>query len=358
MITYNLHHVKGLFFELLDDEGKNREYDITFSEGKEVIFETKLKPKSWAKLERKYLSDIKIVISYNGRVVKQINLLDEIKGNDIFISFESKSLGDTLAWMPYCLEFQKHYECQVIVSTFHNYLFEKKYPELKFVGRGMTVHNLKAMFELGWFWDKHKELINPILIPLQKTATNILNLPYKEILPILDFEPTDKPINDKYVCISIHSTAQLKHWYYWQKVINYLTEKGYKVIEISKEETKDLQNIESIEDKSLENTMNYIHHCEFFIGLSSGLGWLSWALGKKQIMIANFTNKDHEYTNNTIRIVNHNVCHGCWNNPLFKFDKGNWNWCPEHEDTPRQFECHKGISAQSVIESINSILYS
>lgn len=356
MITYNLHHVKGLFFEILDDEGKNREYDIAFTEGKNVIYETKLKPKSWARLERKYLSDIKVIISYNGRVVKQINLLDEIKGNAVFISFESKSLGDTLAWMPYCLEFKKHYECEVIVSSFHNYLFEKKYPELRFVPRGMTVHNLKAMFEFGWFWDKYKEPINPILIPLQKTATNILNLPFEEVLPRIDFEPKQRPINDKYVCISIHSTSQLKHWYYWQEVINYLNEKGYKVIEISKEETKDLQNIESIEDKSLENTMNYIHHCEFFIGLSSGLGWLSWALNKQQIMIANFTNPDHEYTKNTIRIINHDVCHGCWNNALFRFDKGNWNWCPEHEDTPKQFECHKSIQAKDVIEKINTLI--
>ena len=30
MITYNIHHVDGLYFELTGDEGKNREYDVTF----------------------------------------------------------------------------------------------------------------------------------------------------------------------------------------------------------------------------------------------------------------------------------------------------------------------------------------
>jgi autotransporter strand-loop-strand O-heptosyltransferase len=73
---------------------------------------------------------------------------------------------------------------------------------------------------------------------------------------------------------------------------------------------------------------------------------------KKVFMIANFTNADHEFSHNTIRITNEVVCHGCWHNPLFRFNKGDWNYCPEHEDTPRQFECHKSISAQKVIDLI------
>ena len=45
MITYNIHHVNGLYFEITDDEGKNREYDITFYDRKESknIYDTKLK---------------------------------------------------------------------------------------------------------------------------------------------------------------------------------------------------------------------------------------------------------------------------------------------------------------------------
>ena len=130
MITYNIHHVKGLFFELTGDGGKNREYDVSFVDRKDnsTIYETKLKVNSWSRLERKYLSDIAVFVRYEGRTIKQINFLEEIKGKRVFISFESKALGDTLAWMPYCLEFAKHYDCKVIVSTFKNFLFEKVYP--------------------------------------------------------------------------------------------------------------------------------------------------------------------------------------------------------------------------------------
>ena len=359
MINYKLHHVNGLYFELVDDGGKNREYDISFVDKAfpdKPIYETKLKTYSWSRLERKFLSDIAIYVRFEGRTIKQINILDEIRGKKVFISFESKALGDTLAWMPYCLEFAKHYECKVVVSTFKNFLFEKVYPELEFVERGVSVNNIIGMFEIGWHWDKNKEPVNPILIPLQKSATNILNLPFEEIIPKMDFTPKERPIENKYVCISTHSTAQLKYWYYWQELIDNLVLDGYKVFEISNQDSPDLKNIEVFEDRSLENTMNMIHHSEFFVGLSSGLSWLSWALQKKVFMISNFTNKDHEFTINTTRIINEDFCHGCWHNPLFRFDKGNWNYCPEHEDTPRQFECHKSIDVDIVLKIIKENL--
>jgi autotransporter strand-loop-strand O-heptosyltransferase len=102
--------------------------------------------------------------------------------------------------------------------------------------------------------------------------------------------------------------------------------------------------------------MNVIHHSEFFIGLSSGLSWLAWGMGKHVVMIANFTEKDHEFSTNTTRIVNEDVCHGCWNSPDHKFDRGNWRWCPIHENTERQFECQKSITSAMVIKQIKKLL--
>ena len=359
MITYNLHHVKGLFFELLDDEGRNREYDVKFLDKKDnsVVYESKMKPKTWVKLDRKYLSDIAIIITFNGRIVNQINLLNEIRGKRVFITFDSKALGDNLAWMPYCLEFAKHYDCKVVVSTFKNFLFDQMYPELEFVDRGVIVNNLFGMFELGWFWDKIKELEHPATIPLQKSATNILALPFKEVRPRMNFIPKERPIAEKYVCISIHSTSGLKLYPYWKEIVAFLQESGYKVIEISNI-TKDHKSyttqpeldIPTLEDTSLENTINYIYHSEFYMGLSSGLSWLAWSLQKRVYMISNFTTTDHEFTFDTIRIYDNTICNGCWNNPKFKFDKSNWQYCPEHEDTPRQFECHKLITPDRVIK--------
>ena len=354
MIQYKFYHVDGCYFEITDDGGKEREFDVEFVENtpeRKILYVTKLKKGGWAKLSRKYFSDISVIVRYKGMTVKQINFLQELKGRKVLISFESKSLGDTLAWIPYCLEFQNKYQCEVVVSTFKNSLFENVYPELKFIGRGVVVHDLFGMVKLGWFWDKHQEPINPILVPLQQTACNLLSLDYQEIIPRIDFTPKESPFDGKYVAISTHSTAQLKYWYYWQELIDFLIGNGYYVVEVSSEKTS-FAGTQPLEDKSLENVMNVIHHADFFIGLSSGLSWLAWALRKKVVMIANFTNANHEFQTDCIRITNTDVCHGCWHNPLFKFNKGDWNWCPEHEDTPRQFECHKSITSKMVVEKI------
>ena len=45
-----------------------------------------------------------------------------------------------------------------------------------------------------------------------------------------------------------------------------------------------------------------------------------------------------------------------YNNPNHKFDKGDWDWCPEHKNTPRHFECHRGIKSDKVIDMIKSII--
>jgi autotransporter strand-loop-strand O-heptosyltransferase len=358
MIKYNLHHVNGLFFEIKSDGGKNLNYNVTFTDNSsnKVIYETSLKPNMWSRLDKRYLTDVTIEVKYNNRTIEKVNILEHFKGKKVFICFESKSLGDTLAWIPYCEEFRIKYKCEVIVSTFMNSLFEKSYPELKFVGRGVVVENIAGMFELGWFYDKNKEPQHPVTIPLQQAATNILRLEYKEVIPKLDFTPKERPIEQKYVCISTHSTAQLKYWDYWQELVDWLVSEGYKVVEVSKE-VSELNNLTEILDKSIPSVMNYLHHAEFYIGLSSGISWLSFAMRKKVFMIANFSTKEHEFQTDCIRITDESVCHGCWNNPMFKFDKGSWGYCPEHEDTPQAFECHKSISAQRVIEEIKKAGY-
>jgi len=358
-LKYKIFLINGLYFEILDT-WKDKEYLVKFvdyvSDKKVVLYQDNLKKGMWAKINQTYLSNYHIEIWDGDKLKEDIDFCKELKGKRVFVSFESKSLGDTISWIPYCLEFENKYECKVIVSTFLNFLFENEYPELKFVGRGIRVDNIVCMLELGWFYDSKKEPTHPATIPLQRAATNILNLEYKEIKPRIHLTLKERPIEGKYICISTVSTAQLKHWYYWQEVIDYLVSKGYEVVEISKDPPK-YQNCLVLDNSSLENTMNTIYHSEFFIGLSSGLSWLSWAVGKKVVMVANFTQKDHEFQSNCIRIIDESICHGCWNNPLHRFNKGDFFWCPEHEDTPRQFECHKLITSERVILELKKLLY-
>lgn len=349
MFQYKLFLIQGLYFELLETP-EDKEYLVKFLDGDNVIYDSVLRKGMWAKASRRYLCNYYIEIWDGEERLERISFLERLKGAKVFISFESKSLGDAISWIPYCQKFKEVYECEVVVSTFQNFLFEKAYPELTFVGRGEVVNNISAMIEVGWFYGSDMEPVNPATIPLQIAATNILHLPYHEIVSKVHYVPTERPTDQKYVTISVRSTSQCKHWpdEYWQELVDWLVSEGYAVYEVSKDPC-DLKNISPLEDRSLESVMNVIHHSELFIGLSSGLSWLAWAMDKHVVMIANFTEKDHEFTHNCTRVINENVCHGCWNNPMFKFDKGNWWWCPEHEETDRQFECHKKITPQDVI---------
>ncbi len=91
-----------------------------------------------------------------------------------------------------------------------------------------------------------------------------------------------------------------------------------------------------------------------FIGISSGLSWLSWASGTPTVIISGFTDEDLEPTKDTIRIINKNVCNSCWS--THEFDPGDWNFCPVNKGTERQFECSKTITSDDVIKKIQDLL--
>ena len=353
-IDCTVHFVNNPFFEI---KGLGvKPYKVEFYDNDNLVYGTELKPNMWTKLSRQYYTDWDIRVFDNDELIYTYK--PNFENKRVFISFDSRSLGDSIAWIPYLLEFKNKHNCQVIVSTFWNKLFKNSYPQIEFVEPGSTVHDLIAMYTVGWFYDTDKEPELPNTIPLQKTMTNIIGLEFNEIKPTLDFIPSKRPFVEKYVTIANESTAGVKYWNNpngWRELIDYLISKGYKIINVSKESDR-MDGVTKLKDTSIESTMNCIHHSEFFVGLSSGLSWLSWALGKHVVMISNFTEPDHEFTSNCTRITNPSVCNGCWNNPMFKFDKGDWNWCPEHKGTERQFECHKSITSQMVIDRIQHLL--
>lgn len=332
------------------------EYDVKFfDEWGTCHYHNKIKTNHWIKLNRKYFTKWNTKVLEDGVLIYDETL--NYEGKRVLINFDSSSLGDSISWIPYVLEFKEFHKCEVIVSTHWNQLFRKVYPELEFTEPGMVVHNIHGQYNIGWYYDPKKEPVLPNTIPLQQSATNILGLPYREIKPRIHYKILERPYEEKYVTIATNSTAGCKFWTKegWQGLINYLHSFGYKVINVSKEDNK-FENCQKIMDTSMDYTMNTIHHSEFFIGLSSGLSWLSWAMNKHVVMISNFTEPDHEFTSNCTRITNPNVCNSCWNSPLNKFDKGDWNWCPNHKGTERQFECHTSITSEMVINQIQHLL--
>lgn len=347
VISYNF--VDGPFVEILGNNPITYLVKFINDDTNEVLYETRMNNNHWARPSIKYFIKWRIEVYENNHLIVYHTYNAENK--NILISFDSSSLGDSIAWMPYVLEFKKKHNCNVTVSTFKNFLFQDVYPELKFINPGESAENLYASYALGWFYDSNREPALPNTIKLQQTATNILGLDFQEIRPYIAYIPRNI-FSGKIVTIATNSTAGCKFWTReaWQELINFLDEKGYKVINVSKEDNP-FEKCQPLDDKSLQNAMDAISCSDFFIGLSSGLSWLAWAMKRPVVMIANFTEEHHEFE--CIRPINRNVCHGCWNKAEYKFDKGDWNWCPVHKGTPRQFECQNSITAKDVIRVLS-----
>ena len=356
--SYNFitHFVNGVYFEITGNSHSNFRVQFCDKLGN-LLYEEIIKCNCWIKLDRQYYFDWNIKVWENDKLVHNEDV--SLKGKRVMIGFESSSLGDTLAWLPYCDVFQKKHDCQLIVCTFKNFLFKDQYPNIEFVEPSTVVPNLYAKYDLGWFYDKNREPVLPNTILLQQTATNILGLDFLELKSKLNFKPQNivASASPKYVCIAPDSTAGCKEWSLenWQSVVDYLVSDGYEVFNISLNSRYTLKDTHVPKDLSLESTMQLIHYSEFFVGLSSGLSWLAWTLDKHVIMIANFSKNDHEFVSDCTRIVNESVCHGCWNNKNFKFDKSDWNWCPINKGYDKQFECQKSITPEMVIEEIKKL---
>ena len=325
----------------------NSDYLVQFYDEKgSIAYENIIKSNHWVKLNRQYFTKWTAKVFENGEMV-YANAL-HLHSKRVYIAFESKSLGDTIAWMPYVEEFRKHHQCKVICSTFWNHLFD--YPEIEFVQPGNEVPNLYALYRIGYFDNLDKNPYKPTQIPLQKVATAILGLDFVEMAPSIAYKP-EVPKMGKYVTIATNSTSGCKFWTKegWQELINWLVSEGYEVYNVSKE-LNPFDNCTQITTPSLESKMDWIAGSSFFIGLSSGLAWLAWAMGKQVVMISNFTEDWNEFS--CIRITNKDVCHGCWNNQNFSFNPGDWNWCPVNKGTDKQFICHTSITADMVIDEI------
>jgi autotransporter strand-loop-strand O-heptosyltransferase len=153
----------------------------------------------------------------------------------------------------------------------------------------------------------------------------------------------------------------------WQTIIDYLNNNGYKVVMLTAEPLGDEWHdsklggtLHGIINKTgynidISERMIDIRDAKLFIGVGSGLSWLSWAIGTPTVLISGFSYPYTETLQNTIRIETpKGKCTGCFND--FRLDAGDWNWCPVNKGTDKQFECSKSITGEMVIEKIRDVI--
>ena len=332
--------VNGPFLEIKGISDSDFKVQFLDEKGR-ITYENTIKANHWVKLNRQYYTKWTAKVWQDGELIYTNTL--ELEGKTVFITIDSKALGDTMAFIPYCEEFRLKHKCNVVVSSFWNKILD--YPNIRFIEPGQAI-GCYAMYNLGYFYNSDMEPVEPNKVPLQQCATNILGLDYAEIVPKLKVNRESLNLG-KYVAIATNSTAQCKFWQRedWQTLINYLHSEGYRVINVSRE-TNLFDNCEPISDTTIEYTMQVIAGAEYMVGLSSGLSWLTFGIGTYVFLISNFTAVDYEFSTKCTRIVNPKVCHDCWSE--YRLDASKWDWCPRNQN----FICHTSITADMVIEEI------
>lgn len=353
------HYNDGAYVEVSSSKDKRFLVEILGSAGN-VEFSSEISSNMWCKTNKKYFEEYTCRVWDLDADEKIYEKKYDAKGKRVYISLDSKSVGDTMAWFPYAEEFRKKWDCKVVCSTFWNSLFEAQYPEIEFVQPGSSVPDLYASYSIGLYFKDgginyamHRS--NATKLSLMRIASEILGLEDIEVKPKIE-----KPIVEKKkrVGIGFHSTAQTKYWNNptgWQEVTDFLISKGYEVAIMSKEADGYMGNYfpkgaRKLAESSFEDLIANMLSCEFFIGISSGLSWLAWALDMPTVLISGFTADEMEPKEGIVRISNKSVCNDCWSR--HKFDPGDWNWCPDHKGTHRHFECSKMITGRMVIDRI------
>ena len=330
-------HGSSYFVEFIDGEGKVR-YSDTITNN------------MWTACGIKYY--VPWTIKVNGKIVDQFSL----ENKTVLISLDSKSVGDTIAWAPYAIELMKQKNCKVVLSTFHNNWFRglDSYKDIKFIKPGDSV-GCYVVYRIGWFrddnngWKKFDYYPNQVnLIPLQKTATDILGLEFKERNYGINLKIGKRPIKEKYVVFGPEATAGCKEWTHehWSSLSKMIKNMGYEVVVLT-QKPYNISGVRNISGRSLDEVATYLHYADKFIGLGSGLSWINWSLGKYTYMINGFVQEGHEFTSNLTKITN-NLCIKCWNDPVLAFDSGDWDWCPVYKGTELQHICQKSITPLQV----------
>jgi len=361
-------HVENLFFTdfrksvKIEISGNNYcKYIASFinKSNNKTFYESLLTNNMWAASEQEPPENVKIIVK--NLTTKEIFNFEKHNDRKVSVINQSGSLGDTLAWTPVVNRLAVENDIKIDYFTSYKNLFEVQYPNLNFhdYDEKNKIYNDGEIYELKFDCSKLDNTKN-----LQEIASDILKVYHKEERPELNIaQPFKNTFDKKYVCIATHSTAQFKYWNNptgWQQTVDYLKSIGYDVVCIDKNKyfgTYKKMNcipegcVNKTGDLSLQERMNDLYFCDFFIGLTSGLSWLAWSLEKPVVLISGISKENTEFFT-PYRVTNTNVCNGCTTEKGYEFDRDDWMFCPKNKN----FECTSSITFEMVKEKIDKLI--
>jgi autotransporter strand-loop-strand O-heptosyltransferase len=313
----------------------------------------------------------------------------DCRGKKVIITYPTDCcIGDAIAWTGQATRFMDKHGCRLVIVTHKALceLFQKSNPSVtfvdedEFVKRGLN-NDAYATYRIGIFIkDKDAEAegrtpeewqdYTPVhyrTVSLHDMAAYILGLFPQEKPPFVHIQEGGRPIPEKYVCISVQSTRGQKHWNNptgWHHIVKYLKKLDYRVICIDKSpvyhvgiHANCIPNGAEDEtgNRPLSERARWIRYADLFVGLSSGLSWLSWAVGTPTVLVSGFTHPLTEFKT-PYRVINWNVCNSCWNDQTSNWedDRNDFFACPRHKgDQEKHWECSRFITFDQVKEAID-----
>ncbi|MGC2855821.1 autotransporter strand-loop-strand O-heptosyltransferase [Novispirillum sp. DQ9] len=334
-----------------------------------ILFEAKLCEGVVTSSKRYYIRG-RVEVWRNGEIV--LDHRYSPRDRPVLVEFAVGTLGDTLGWMPYAARFGRERGCQLTcsISPWMVPVFQSSYPDITFLSPDqVAAEGFYASYRLGLYFDDADGVLQPCdfrLVGLHRTAAYILGVDPREEPPRVAVEEGGPPFPEPYVCIAVQSSTQCKYWNNpggWRDVVSHLSGLGYRVVCIDQRPMHGQGIVwnhlphgveDQTGDRPLAERARWIRHADVFIGLSSGLSWLAWAVGTPVVMISGFTHPTNEFET-PYRVINYHACNSCWNDPLVRFDHHDFLWCPRHKGTARQFECTGLITAQQVIATLHRV---
>jgi autotransporter strand-loop-strand O-heptosyltransferase len=334
-----------------------------------ILFDTQFKG-GRVNSTKRYFIPFRIEVLQDDEVVLDHQL--SLRDREVLVQFPVGTLGDPMGWFPYAVKFQEQHGCKLTCAMGDKLieLFRDAYPDITFLPHEeVKPETYYATYSIGLFFDDKDFVFQPTdfrHVGLHRTAGYILGVDPTEVAPRISLGDDSRPIVEPYVCIATQSTTQSKYWnnpYGWREIVSFLKNAGYRVVCIDQKATHGHELVwnhipygaeDDTGDKSLAERARLLKHADFFIGLSSGLSWLAWAMGTPVVMISGFTHPTNEF-HTPYRVINYHACNSCWNDPRVRFDHKDFFWCPRHKGTPRQFECTRLITADQVKQIIQQI---
>ncbi|MGF6440259.1 autotransporter strand-loop-strand O-heptosyltransferase [Paraburkholderia youngii] len=322
---------------------------------------------------KRYFVNFRIEVFRYGELVFEHDY--DARGKKVYARLPESTIGDAIAWFPWVDEFRKKHQCEMHLSMGEWLwdLFADAYPDLHFVKpaeEDIEGAAFYATYFIALFYPSSDRTHQPAdfrLTGLQGAAAGLLGLPARECRPRVGIRDRTRRIAEPYVCIAAQASSQAKYWNNsrgWADTVAFLKAQGYRVLCIDRDAQSPVAREGShsphgAEDFTgnlpLQERASLLLHADFFVGLSSGLAWLAWAVGTPVVMISGFTHPLNEFPS-PYRVINYHTCNSCWNDMRVEFDQRDFQWCPYHRGTPRQFECTRLITSAQVIGAIKRLI--